>query len=137
MYKILAVDDEEHVLKALKMQLESAKYEVVTARDGMEALEVLKKDPNIDLIVLDNMMPKMDGMRLLKFIKESNSAFRHIGVIMQTAKVQESDVYDGLIAGAVQYLKKPYTREILLAAVKSIIHDSEAIKEYAVRRMMS
>lgn len=137
MYKILAVDDEEHALKVLKMQLEDAKYEVVTAKDGLEAIEVLKKDPNIELIILDNMMPNMDGIKLLKFIKDKNSPFRHIGVIMQTAKTQDSDVNEGLFAGAVQYIKKPYTKELMLAAVQSMLYDSDATKEYAVRRMMS
>ena len=129
MYTILAVDDEPHVLKILCSHLEGADYQVVTAFNGKEALDVLAKRGNdIDLILLDSMMPEMDGLETLRELKRDGSPYRHIPVVMQTAKVQDYDFYEGIDAGAINYMTKPYSREMLLATVENVLRDIEAIR---------
>ncbi|HEU5047305.1 MAG TPA: response regulator [Rickettsiales bacterium] len=130
MYKILAVDDEPDALKIMRIHLEEAGHNVVTAKNGQEALEVLHQHPDVSLILMDRMMPEMDGLAALLKIKEKGSRFSHIPVIMQTAKVQDYDIYAGIDAGAINYMLKPYTREMMLATIDSIMHDVEAIKEH-------
>lgn len=130
MYKILAVDDEPHALKILKLHLTQAGYEVIGAENGEHALAELDKHPDIHCILLDRMMPKMDGMEVLRKIKRKDSPHRHIPIIMQTAKREDWDAYEGVDAGAVHYLIKPYTRESLLAAVEAVLRDMEALKAH-------
>lgn len=130
MYKILAVDDEPHALKILKVHLQEAGYDVVTATNGEEALAVLAQHANIDVILLDRMMPKMDGMEFLRRVKAKESAYRHIPVIMQTAKREEWEAYEGVDAGAIHYLTKPYVRETLLATLETVLRDMEALKAH-------
>lgn len=132
MHTILAVDDEPHVLKILRSHLEGANYSVLTATNGKEALDALRKQPDVDLILLDSMMPEMDGLDTLRELKRNGSHYLHIPVIMQTAKVQDYDAYEGIDAGAINYMTKPYTRELLLAAVENVLRDVDAIKKRAV-----
>lgn len=128
MQTILAVDDEPHALKIIALYLRDAGYNVITANHGKEALAALEKHPAVDLILLDSMMPEMDGLETLQHLKEDGSPWLHIPVIMQTAKVQDHDIYEGIDAGALHYMLKPYTREMLLAAVENVLRDISAIK---------
>jgi len=116
--KILAVDDERHIVRLVEVNLQRAGYEVVTAYDGREALEKVKSE-NPDLVVLDVMMPYMDGFEVLKNLKADPST-ADIPVIMLTAKAQDADVFRGWQSGVDCYLTKPFNPMELLTFVKRI-----------------
>lgn len=111
--KILLVDDEPHILQFLEMGLVNEGYEVKTAPDGLAALEAVEKfAPHV--IILDVMMPEMDGFEVCKRIKETAE---HIAVIMLTAKDEVRDRVKGLTLGADDYLVKPFSFDELLARI--------------------
>ena len=112
--KILAVDDEPDVLRLVEIKLKKAGFEISTARDGEEALrKALEVKP--DVVLLDVMMPKMDGYTAAQRIKaESDSAPI---IIMLTAKGQEADVVRGLRGGADDYIIKPFAPRELIARI--------------------
>jgi len=116
--KILAVDDERHIVRLVEVNLQRAGYEVVTAFDGREALEKVKSE-NPDLVVLDVMMPYMDGFEVLKNLK-ADPITAEIPVIMLTAKAQDADVFRGWQSGVDCYLTKPFNPMELLTFVKRI-----------------
>lgn len=116
--KILAVDDERHIVRLVEVNLQRAGYEVVTAYDGREALEKVKSETP-DLVVLDVMMPYMDGFEVLKNLK-SDPTTAEIPVIMLTAKAQDADVFRGWQSGVDCYLTKPFNPMELLTFVKRI-----------------
>ena len=116
--KILAVDDERHIVRLVEVNLQRAGYEVVTAYDGREALEKVKAETP-DLVVLDVMMPYMDGFEVLKNLK-ADPATADIPVIMLTAKAQDADVFRGWQSGVDCYLTKPFNPMELLTFVKRI-----------------
>jgi two-component system alkaline phosphatase synthesis response regulator PhoP/two-component system response regulator VicR len=121
--KILAVDDEKHIVRLIQVNLERAGYEVVTAFDGVEALKKVAEE-RPDLIVLDVMMPQMDGFETLKNLK-ANPQTRDIPVIMLTAKAQDADVFRGWQSGVDCYLTKPFNPLELLTFVKRIFESLE------------
>jgi CheY-like chemotaxis protein len=123
--KILAVDDEVFNLDILESILEDADYQVVRAEDGNIALQKLRETGAIDVIILDRMMPKMDGIMVLKTLK-SDPQYRDIPVIMQTADAQNSQMLEGIRAGAYYYLIKPYSEDVLLGIVRAAIRDAKA-----------
>jgi two-component system alkaline phosphatase synthesis response regulator PhoP len=116
--KILAVDDEKHIVRLVQVNLERAGYTVVTASDGKEALEKVAEE-NPDLVVLDVMMPYMDGFEVLQNLRR-NPSTRDIPVIMLTAKAQDADVFKGWQSGVDCYLTKPFNPMELLSFVKRI-----------------
>ena len=116
--KILAVDDEVNIVRLVQVNLERAGYTVVTANDGKEALDKVR-DENPDLVVLDVMMPYMDGFEVLQTLRR-NPATRDIPVIMLTAKAQDADVFKGWQSGVDCYLTKPFNPMELLSFVKRI-----------------
>ncbi len=116
--KILAVDDEKHIVRLVQVNLERAGYQVVTANDGKEALQKIA-DENPDLVVLDVMMPYMDGFEVLQNLRR-NPSTRDIPVIMLTAKAQDADVFKGWQSGVDCYLTKPFNPMELLSFVKRI-----------------
>jgi len=116
--KILAVDDEKHIVRLVQVNLERAGYQVVTAFDGVEALEKVKGE-RPDMIVCDVMMPRMDGFEVLRNLK-SDASTRDIPVIMLTAKAQDADVLRGWTSGVDCYLTKPFNPMELLSFVKRI-----------------
>ena len=116
--KILAVDDEKHIVRLVQVNLERAGYLVVTASDGKEALEKVAEE-NPDLVVLDVMMPYMDGFEVLQNLRR-NPSTRDIPVIMLTAKAQDADVFKGWQSGVDCYLTKPFNPMELLSFVKRI-----------------
>ena len=116
--KILAVDDERHIVRLVEVNLQRAGYEVVTAYDGKEALEKVHAEKP-DLVVLDVMMPYMDGFEVLKNLK-ADPITAEIPVIMLTAKAQDADVFRGWQSGVDCYLTKPFNPMELLAFVKRI-----------------
>ncbi|MFH1728080.1 MAG: response regulator [Pseudomonadota bacterium] len=117
--KILIVDDEPDFIKILKIRLEHAGYEIFEAANGLEGLEILKTEIP-DLILLDVMMPDMNGYQFCRKVK-SNEKTEHIPIIMVTAKAQESDKYWGLETGAVDYITKPYESSEMLEKIKKHI----------------
>jgi two-component system alkaline phosphatase synthesis response regulator PhoP/two-component system response regulator VicR len=121
--KILAVDDEKHIVRLVQVNLERAGYEVVTANDGKEALEKVQSEKP-DLVVLDVMMPYMDGFEVLQNLRR-NPATRDIPVIMLTAKAQDADVFKGWQSGVDCYLTKPFNPMELLSFVKRIFDSME------------
>ncbi len=114
MSKILVVDDEKPIVDVIKFNLQKEGYDVVTAYDGKEALEVFNKE-NPDLVLLDQMLPKIDGTEVLRQIRTKSSA----PVIIVTAKDSEIDKVVGLEMGADDYVTKPFSNRELIARVKA------------------
>ncbi len=116
---ILAVDDVFENLEIVSMRLEASGYEVITATDGLAAL-ALARDRRPDLILLDIMMPKLDGISVLKELK-ADPSLGFIPILLLTAKADRSDVVAGLEAGADDYLTKPLDQSALVARVRSML----------------
>ncbi|MCL4554898.1 MAG: response regulator [Actinobacteria bacterium] len=113
--RILAVDDSPTILEMIKAILQSGGYEVITAVDGAEALEKARAEMP-DLILLDVMLPKLDGYRVCRLLK-FDAKYKAIPIIMLTAKTEEAAMATGIRTGANQYLTKPIEPEHLLKAV--------------------
>ena len=113
-YQILVVDDEKLIVKGIKFSLEQDGMEVTTAYDGDEALQNIK-EKNFDLVVLDVMLPKMDGLEVCQQTRE----FSQVPIIMVTAKGEDMDKIMGLEYGADDYITKPFNPLELMARVKS------------------
>lgn len=122
--RILAVDDERHIVRLIQVNLERAGFDVVTANDGAQALEMVAAEKP-DLIVLDWMMPQLNGMETLKRLK-GDPGTENIPVIMLTAKSQDADVFKGWQSGVDCYLTKPFNPMELLAFVKRIFEELES-----------
>ncbi len=122
--KILAVDDERHIVRLVQVNLQRAGYEVVTAYDGKEALEKVEAE-HPDMVILDVMMPYMDGFEVLKQLRK-NPSTRELPVIMLTAKAQDQDVLQGWTTGADCYLIKPFNPLELISFVKRIFSSLES-----------
>jgi two-component system alkaline phosphatase synthesis response regulator PhoP/two-component system response regulator VicR len=116
--KILVVDDERHIVRLVEVNLTRAGYEIATAYDGIEALEKVKAEKP-DMIVLDVMMPRMDGFEVLKRLQADTST-QDIPVIMLTAKAQDADIFRGWSSGVSSYLTKPFNPRELLTFVERI-----------------
>jgi len=117
MNRILIVEDEESILMPLEDNLELEGYEVASARDGVEGLSMAAKGP-YDLIVLDIMLPKLDGFEVCKRLRQDRVM---TPILMLTAKSQEIDKILGLELGADDYLTKPFSPRELLARIKAIL----------------
>ena len=118
---VLVVDDDPESLKLIKRHLESEDYTVFTANNGAEGFEILQQNrKNICVILLDRIMPKMDGIQFIKKLK-ANESIANIPVIMQTAASLQTQIAEGIAAGAYYYLTKPYTKEALLSITRSAI----------------
>lgn len=124
---ILLVDDNAEMLEVLKEEL-NEKYEIITALNGQEALEILSLK-NIDLVVSDVMMPLMDGFELCKRIK-SSFEYSHIPVILLTAKNTLKSRIEGLELGADAYIEKPFDAEHLLVQIDNLLVNRNKLKEY-------
>lgn len=118
--KILVVDDEPDLVDLLRLRLEQKGFEVQSAHDGLQVFTRLEEQKP-DLIILDVMMPKMDGFEVLKRLKASEETSR-IPVIMLTAKVRSQDILHGYELGADYYLTKPFTTSQLLLAVNVFLN---------------
>lgn len=116
MKKILLVDDEEDILEFLKYNLEQENFEVMVSTNGKDALKQISQNP--DLIVLDIMMPGMDGFELYELIKKHKES-QEIPIIFLTAKSGETDEIKGLNLGASDYIQKPISPKKLIARIKS------------------
>jgi two-component system phosphate regulon response regulator PhoB len=117
--KILVVDDEEDILELVRYNLAREGYRVVCAASGEQALNKAGSEP-FDLILLDLMLPGIDGLEVAKKLKNKPET-RHIPIIMLTAKGEEADIVTGLELGADDYVTKPFSPRILIARVKAVI----------------
>lgn len=120
--KILVVDDESRMRKLVKDFLVRSNYEVVEAGNGEEALDLFYEDKTIDLILLDIMMPKMDGWQVCREIRQ----FSKVPIIMLTAKSEERDELLGFELGVDEYISKPFSPKILVARVEAILRRTNA-----------
>ena len=121
--KILVVDDESRMRKLVKDFLVKKQYEVLEAGDGEEAIEVFFGNKDISLIILDVMMPKMDGWEVCKEIRK----FSKVPIIMLTAKSEENDELKGFELGVDEYISKPFSPKILVARVDAILRRANKI----------
>ncbi|WP_448903454.1 response regulator transcription factor [Eubacterium sp.] len=121
--KILVVDDESRMRKLVKDFLVKKQYKVLEAGDGEEAIEVFFGNKDISLIILDVMMPKMDGWEVCKEIRK----FSKVPIIMLTAKSEENDELRGFELGVDEYISKPFSPKILVARVDAILRRANKI----------
>lgn len=119
--KILIVDDEERMRKLLKDFLSNKGYLVVEAQNGEEAVDIFLNSKDISLIILDVMMPVMDGWEACKLIRE----YSKVPIIMLTAKSEEKDELKGFELGVDEYITKPFSPKILVARVEAILRRSQ------------
>ena len=122
--KVLVVDDEKLLVKGIKFNLENDGYEVLTGADGVEAVEIAAKEA-VDLVVLDLMMPRMDGLEACQKIRE----FSDVPIIMLTAKADDMDKLLGFEHGADDYLTKPFNILELKARIRALLRRAGARRD--------
>jgi len=123
--KILVVDDESRMRKLVSDFLHHEGYEVVEAEDGEKAVDIFFEDSNIELIILDVMMPKMDGWQVCREIRRHST----VPIIMLTAKSDEKDELQGFELGVDEYISKPFSPKILMARVEAILRRTGAAND--------
>ena len=121
--KILVVDDESRMRKLVKDFLEREGFEVLEAGDGMEAMEIFYEEKEIALIILDVMMPKMDGWQVCREVRQSSK----VPIIMLTARSEERDELQGFDLGIDEYISKPFSPKILVARVEAVLRRTHGI----------
>ncbi len=130
MKKVLILEDEENIRSFVVINLQRAGYVTVEAGSGEEALERLKEHPDVDVAVLDIMLPDIDGFEVCRRIRATS---KHIGIIMLTARTQEMDKITGLMNGADDYVTKPFSPAELTARLDALVRrvrgDSVAASE--------
>jgi len=127
--KILVVDDEPRYVRLLEANLRTDGYEVLTAQDGLQAVETFSANP-VELILMDVMMPNLDGFAACQRIRQ----FSNVPIIMLTAKGEEQDRVRGLDMGADDYLVKPFSATELLARVRAVLRRSQVTKDVVESR---
>ncbi len=130
--RVLIVDDEPRYLRLLEANLRTEGYEVVTAQDGQQAVDVFSGQP-IDLVLLDIMMPRLDGFGATQRIRE----FSSVPIIILTAKGEEQDRVRGLDLGADDYLVKPFSATELLARVRAVLRRAQVPSESGQARFFT
>lgn len=120
MKKVLIVDDDPYILMSLEFLIKKNKNEVLIARNGTEALEIINGDNKPDLILLDIMMPDVDGYSICKYIK-SEKNLKDIIVVFLSAKTQEADIQKGYDLGAAKYISKPFSTRELIKEVNTLL----------------
>ena len=118
--KILIVDDEMDLVETVRFPLEMEGYHVLVSYNGEDALNQARKE-NPDLILLDLMLPKLDGYKVCRLLK-FDDRYKHIPILMLTAKFQEKDKVLGMETGANEYITKPFEMEDLLKKVKAYLN---------------
>ena len=118
--KILVVDDEADLVETVRFPLEMEGYHVLVSYNGEDALSQARKE-NPDLILLDLMLPKLDGYKVCRLLK-FDERYKHIPILMLTAKTQEKDKVLGLETGADEYITKPFDIDVLMVKVKSYLN---------------
>lgn len=123
MKKILIVDDEPNIVMSLEYAFRKLDFQVFIARDGEEALTLLAEQP-VDVVILDIMMPKVDGYETLENIRQ-NESLTHTKVIFLSAKNKASDIEKGMAMGADLYLTKPFSVKKLMESVQTLLTNAE------------
>ena len=126
MFRILVVDDDKNTRILLKAVLEAERYTVFTAENGEAALEVMDRE-HIDLVVLDIMMPKMDGYEFTKTLRESQN---NLPILMISAKHMPEDKRKGFIVGTDDYITKPIDEEEMLLRIKALLRRAQIASEH-------
>jgi DNA-binding response OmpR family regulator len=117
--KILLVDDENNIVTILEARLMANGYDVVTASDGQEGLAKARSEKP-DLIILDIMLPKLDGYKVCRMLKFDDQ-YKHIPIILFSARTQDSDLETGKQQGADAYITKPFQPDALLSKIKELL----------------
>ncbi len=117
--KILVVDDEKNIVESVKYNLDKEGFRTIVARDGADALDMARRELP-DLILLDWMLPEMDGLEVCRLLKQTDKT-KHIPIIMLTVKADETDKVLGLEMGADDYVTKPFSPRELIARVKALL----------------
>ena len=121
--KVLVVDDEARMRKLVRDFLEREGFSVLEAEDGMRAMELFYEDKDIALIILDVMMPKMDGWQVCREVRQ----FSKVPVIMLTARSEERDELLGFVLGVDEYISKPFSPKILVARAEAVLRRSNVL----------
>ncbi|MBQ8357785.1 MAG: response regulator transcription factor [Clostridia bacterium] len=129
MFRILVVDDDKNTRLLLRVVLEGANYTVFTATNGEEALTVMDRE-HIDLVVLDVMMPKMDGYEFTRTLREANST---LPILMISAKQLPADKHKGFLVGTDDYMTKPIDDEEMLYRIKALLRRAKIASEHKIR----
>lgn len=120
--KILVVDDESRMRKLVKDFLVKSNYDVLEAEDGEQAVDLFFREKGISLVVLDVMMPRMDGWQVCKEIR----AYSQVPIIMLTARGDEQDELQGFKLGVDEYISKPFSPKILVARIEAVLRRAQA-----------
>ena len=126
--QILVVDDESRMRKLVRDFLEREGYSVLEAGNGMEAMDIFYSDQNIALIILDIMMPKMDGWQVCREIRQTSK----VPIIMLTARTDERDELQGFELGVDEYISKPFSPKILMARVSAVLRRVHGVDKETV-----
>ncbi len=125
--RILIVDDEPQLVELVQMRLEASGYEVLSAVDGQEGLKKAR-DEQPDVIILDLMLPKLNGYEVCTLLKQ-DARYQHIPIVILTAKTQQKDEALAMDCGADAYLRKPFKAEEMLEAIQKFIPGGSTPKE--------
>lgn len=125
MFHILVVDDDKNTRMFLRAVLENAKYTVSVAKNGLEALEIFDRE-HVDLVVLDIMMPKMDGYELTESLREAGN---NVPILMVSAKQLPKDKHKGFLVGTDDYITKPIDDEEMLYRIKALLRRAKIASE--------
>ena len=125
MFHILVVDDDKNTRLLFRAELENAGYTVVTATDGREALEVMDRE-HVDLVVLDIMMPNMDGYEFTRLLRESQN---NLPILMVSAKQLPADKHKGFIVGTDDYITKPIDGEEMIYRIRALLRRAKIVSE--------
>ncbi len=132
--KLLVVEDEDDIRELIAFNLEMSNFEVLKAKDGEEAIQIAEKELP-DTIILDVMLPGMDGFEVCRYLKK-NVSTKEIPIIMLTARSEDSDVVTGLELGADDYITKPFSPRILIARVHAAVRRRSETGETATPRQI-
>ena len=128
MFHILVVDDDKNIRKLLQAVLTAEHYTVFTATDGEDALSVMDRE-HIDLVVLDIMMPKLNGYEFTKLLREQDN---NLPILMISAKQQPADKHKGFLVGTDDYMTKPIDEEELLLRIKALLRRAKIASEHQI-----
>lgn len=128
MFRILVAEDDRHTRRLLQAVLEAAGYQVVTAENGEEALALLDRE-YVDLVVLDVMMPKMDGYEFTKTLRETNN---NLPILMVSAKQLPADKHRGFLVGTDDYMTKPIDEEEMLLRIRALLRRAQIANEQRI-----
>lgn len=128
MPKLLIIEDEVHIQKLIQMVLEKSEFSVLIASNGEEGLRLLMENPDVEVVLLDILMPGIDGLKVLRSIRE-NSQTKQLPVIMLTALAQENVVLQGIKLGANDYIRKPFHPLELVDRIKKVVENQKRLEK--------